>query len=248
MTITPAGEDCVPRQVATRCLVTALASILLAVGLLLPAVASARSSTHSAASAAPECTNIHMKVLPQSSFRTSYHYVRHLRAAEKAVLCLTNAERTGRGEPLAVNEQGRGPLAKNAELSAAARSHARSAVAQKWWSAGRDPHTNPRTGSTPASRIGEAGYCRGGALVAEKENTYTGYGPRAATPFRAVKAWMQSDSFRANILDPGFEDLGAGVSYGNANSAPRPVARKRHSATYVLNFGRCLRPELPFPL
>ncbi|HEX2431825.1 MAG TPA: CAP domain-containing protein, partial [Aestuariivirgaceae bacterium] len=72
-------------------------------------------------------------------------------AAEAAVLCLINEQRAANGSP---------PLTLNLRLRAAARQHANDARTIKWWAGGGSKiHVNPITGSKPADRIKDAGYC-----------------------------------------------------------------------------------------
>jgi uncharacterized protein YkwD len=143
-------------------------------------------------------------------------------AAEAAVLCLTNLERA---------KAGVAALAPHGHtLGVAARGHAAAAVANPWWD-GRDPHRNPYTGSTAASRISAAGYCRAPKQYWVAENAYVG-GP---TPQDAVTWWMNSPGHRANILNPNHHDSGVGVVRGSADPRNRGLA-----GTFVQTFGGCI--------
>jgi uncharacterized protein YkwD len=150
--------------------------------------------------------------------------------AEAAVFCLTNRERV---------TLGLSPLRRNSSLAAAARQHARAAVALKWWLEGANSHVNPWTGSTPSSRMRDEGYCLGAGSWSVRENTYWGNrnGPGAAAPTaaQAVKWWMSSlRGHRANILGD-VRELGVGVVLG----APRPLDPPVRAATFVQDFGKC---------
>jgi len=84
--------------------------------------------------------------------------------AEAAVLCLINEQRAIVNVP---------PLTLNLKLRAAARQQAKDAATIKWWAGGGSKiHTNPITGSTPQSRIKDAGYCPGEAAPPTGENAY----------------------------------------------------------------------------
>src|SRR5258708_4389146 len=88
---------------------------------------------------------------------------------EGVILCLVNDERTCGGLPA---------LKRNLNLDRAAKWHAIAAKDQKWWVKGADSHTNPKTGSTPESRMKSARYCwdRMGPVreVYYSENTFNG--------------------------------------------------------------------------
>jgi uncharacterized protein YkwD len=99
-------------------------------------------------------------------------------AAEEAVLCLVNEKRAFAGVPA---------LTLNLKLQTAARQHARDAATIKWWPEGGGSviHTNPTTGSTPQSRIKDAGYCPGEATPPVSENGYDNwYKETRTTGFR----------------------------------------------------------------
>ena len=145
----------------------------------------------------------------------------------RAVTCLINAERTSRGLPA---------LATDASLSTAALMHASEAGRLKWWVSGADPHVNPQTGSTIASRLNEQRYCPSGARRFS-EIAYTWAGDEA-TPVGAVNWWMNISTFghREAILDPAVKELGVGAS---RQVADRNVALQSKMGTYVVNFGAC---------
>jgi uncharacterized protein YkwD len=145
--------------------------------------------------------------------------------ARAAVLCLTNGERTSMNLPA---------LTVNSSLARAASGHAADAGRQRWWFGGASPHVNPKTGSTPESRVRAAGYCPNPISWSFSENTYWGTGD-ASTPAAAVRWWMNSPGHRANILDPAKREIGIGFVAKPA----APTSRRERVGTYVQNFGFC---------
>ncbi|MER5699232.1 CAP domain-containing protein [Streptomyces mirabilis] len=152
-----------------------------------------------------------------------------------ATVCLIQAERANRGLPPishTVSLRGMRPQA----LPMAAKSLVEAAVTLKWWGPGKDNHTNPQTGSTPQSRIKDAGYCPN-STPPTGEITYTGAG-NGGTPRAAVNAWMNS---------PGHRDIILGTVWNNYGIADRPdVADKAYigqsgGGSYVMDFGYCPR-------
>jgi uncharacterized protein YkwD len=89
-------------------------------------------------------------------------------------------------------------------------------------------HVSP-TGSTLGSRIRDAGYARGARSWSGGETIAFGTGG-AATPAAIVALWMSSPPHRAEILDPGFRQVGIGV-------AVRTPTGER-GATVTADFGR----------
>ncbi|MEU9145469.1 CAP domain-containing protein [Streptomyces sp. NPDC048349] len=112
--------------------------------------------------------------------------------SESAVLALVNKERAAAGC---------GPLAANAQLTAAARAYsdtmARSGVMS---------HTGP-DGSTMTTRVEAAGY--GWSRLGE--NIARGQADADAV----MNAWMNSPGHRANILNCAFREIGIGVHKGD---------------------------------
>ncbi|MFE1559122.1 CAP domain-containing protein [Streptomyces sp. NPDC058734] len=149
-------------------------------------------------------------------------------AERDAVLCLINAQRAQRGLPA---------LTANTAMTNAARQHAGAAVQLKWWGPWKDSHTDPRTGSTPQSRVMAAGYCPDPRSWAVSEITYNGWGG-SGTPNSAVKWWMNSPGHRAIILDASLRDFGGWAQPGAADPAG---AVSTGAGTYVVDFGRCQR-------
>ncbi|GAA4561261.1 CAP domain-containing protein [Planotetraspora kaengkrachanensis] len=147
---------------------------------------------------------------------------------DDAVQCLINEERAKAGLPA---------LTRNHVLSGAALSHARAAVNQKWWGPGADSHTNPLTGSTPASRITDAKYCPKPISWAWAETTYTGWGGQG-TPRAAVHWWVyvSTAGHREIILSPSLTEMGVQGEAGAADAAGKGASG---GGTYVVDFGRC---------
>jgi hypothetical protein len=115
---------------------------------------------------------------------------------ERAVLALTNAERT---------RHGLSPLQHEETLGAIARSHSADMLRRNFFD-----HTNP-DGDGPGDRI--AKHHR--RLIGEGgENVWagSGYGPERLAE-QIVSDWMHSPGHRANILGREFTHLGVGVVY-----------------------------------
>jgi len=135
-----------------------------------------------------------------------------------ATLCLINDERTSRG--LA-------PLTSSRPLREAAQRYSRLMVRERFFG-----HVSPG-GSTLTSRVRrQTAYLRGARSWALGENIAWGSGT-LGSPARIVTAWMGSPDHRANILKPGFRNIGIGI----ADGAPRPT-RGLDAATYTTDFGR----------
>jgi uncharacterized protein YkwD len=160
-------------------------------------------------------------------------------AAEEAVLCLINEQRTANGVPT---------LNLNLKLQAAARLHAQDANVIRWWAGGGSKvHTNPVTGSTPKSRIREAGYCLGEVEPPTNENCYFGFFrggvefQGSTTPRAAVTIWMNSQGHRATLLDPVFRESGVAVVLGIAEKGT-DADNADGGAIFVQTFGGCAVP------
>ena len=138
--------------------------------------------------------------------------------ARRAVLCLLNRERAGRGLR---------PLRSNRRLRAAAARHSHSMARHNFFD-----HTSP-TGSTMSARIKGSGYTRRARSWSIGENIAWGSGGYA-TPRQIVRSWMRSPGHRANILNGGFREIGIGVAVGT----PMRVAASSGGATYTTDFGR----------
>ena len=157
-------------------------------------------------------------------------------AAEEAVLCLINEQRTANGLPA---------LTFNWKLQAAARQHAQDANAIKWWAGGGSQvHINPVTGSTPQSRIGAAGYCPGEVGPPTNENCYFAWYQGGVewqggiTPHAAVTWWMNSQGHRDTLLNPGYRESGIAVVLGIAEQGTGADGADG-GAIFVQTFGGC---------
>jgi uncharacterized protein YkwD len=134
-----------------------------------------------------------------------------------ATLCLLNAQRRAHGLQ---------KLRANGRLRHAAAPYARLMVSRGFFS-----HDGP-DGSTPQSRIQSTHYLDGARVWSIGENIAWGTGS-LATPRSIVRSWMNSPGHRANILNPGFRDIGIGI----ANGAPVPLRGAARGATYATDFG-----------
>ena len=104
------------------------------------------------------CPDTDTVPLPRSAFPAdsggTASYLQNSTGVKAAVLCLVNAERAAQGIPALIKYTWlRGTPTG---LGGAAGQHADEAASRPWWGPGKDPHTNPYTGSTPASRIASA--------------------------------------------------------------------------------------------
>lgn len=135
------------------------------------------------------------------------------RAAERATLCLLNAER---------REAGLRPLRRDRALRRAALLHSRDMVERRYLE-----HRSP-DGLEAHDRIVRAGYRlrRGGFSTGENLATGT---VGADSPAVIVDGWMHSRGHRRNILRRGFEEIGIGI-------VPRDTDGEE-GATYTTTFG-----------
>lgn len=114
--------------------------------------------------------------------------------AEKATLCLINAQRRKRDLK---------PMRNSSALQRAAAKHSADMVARDFFD-----HVNP-DGKNQADRGAAEGY-RGGV----GENIFTGTGS-GVTPRVAVRWWMKSAGHRKNILTKAYRDAGLGIAIGS---------------------------------
>ena len=128
------------------------------------------------------------------------------------ILCLLNLER---------QKYGLQPLREEVHLDQAAQVQSDDIAARHYFA-----HVNP-DGRTPADRIAAAGYPPSSLTG---ENILWGE-EREGTPVRAVDSWMHSPGHRANILRPGFTEIGIGITRG----APQTV--RGRAAIYATTFG-----------
>lgn len=136
-----------------------------------------------------------------------------LRRAERATLCLLNAERRARGL---------GRLSAEPALRRAAVRHSQDMVERGFFE-----HENP-DGLGPHERIVRAGYELRSTGFSTGENLGTAQ-PGADTPAAIVQGWMRSRGHRRNILRPGFEEIGIGIVPRYEGGGP--------GATYTTTFG-----------
>jgi len=100
--------------------------------------------------------------------------------------------------------QGLAPLRQVPELMRSAALHSQDMASHDFMG-----HTGS-DGSTPGDRMHRAGY----DWHTYGENVAAGYG----SPASVVAGWMASPGHRANILNPSFEDVGAGYCFGNESA------------------------------
>jgi uncharacterized protein YkwD len=137
-----------------------------------------------------------------------------MRSYVRATRCLLNAQRAANGLPA---------LRVDRRLAGAARSHSGDMVRRRYFD-----HVSP-TGSTLGSRIREAGYARGARSWSGGETIAYATGG-AGTPAGIVALWMSSPPHRAEILDPGFRQVGIGLAVHT------PTGQR--GATVTADFGR----------
>lgn len=113
----------------------------------------------------------------------------HQEGLEDAVVRIVNAERARAGLP---------PLRTDERLRSAARAHCEDMARRDFCA-----HDNP-DGLTPVDRMRAAGYPRPAA-----ENVARGQD----TPHKVMRDWMNSPGHRANVLNPDFATIGAGVCF-----------------------------------
>jgi uncharacterized protein YkwD len=131
-----------------------------------------------------------------------------------AVLCLHNKIRAEHDLPA---------LRENKRLRKAALGHSKDMVGDRFFE-----HTTPE-GVTMVDRILKAKYVREDEGWILGENLAWGTGS-LGTPRGAVDAWMDSPGHRANLLKPGYREMGVGVAIGV------PVSDAA-GATYTVDFG-----------
>ncbi|WP_433761836.1 CAP domain-containing protein [Nocardia sp. CA-135398] len=205
------------------------------------------------AAAAPDCAHADDPVIPpdkaptgnsgsRSRLRDLFPDLAYRHEIEKAVLCLTNAERTQRGIPA---------LEWNMVLVDSAEKYGADADRLNWWVGSTKQetvkwHIHPETPRTTADddqeatvqvgkRVAAAQPCgRGKTLAHWAENTAWGTGNRS-TARAIVNDWMHSDTHRANILDKDSTMVGPGAVYGLAQPGTAPD----QAGLYVQHFASC---------
>jgi uncharacterized protein YkwD len=180
-------------------------------------VAKHKPHTHHSTPAAPVP---HDGVCPNAALRPDSADIAAIRTA---TLCLVNRERLSHGESA---------LKADGQLQAAAQGHSDDMAAGDYF------EHDGRGGSTPVSRMREAGYIfssRIGYAVGENIAWAT---LGLSTPQAIVAGWMSDVGHRANILEAKFRDTGIGVS-------PHPLSSLAHGqagAIYTQDFGRIILP------
>ena len=134
-------------------------------------------------------------------------------AVKAATLCLINAQRA---------KQGLQPLTENPLLQRAAELHSRDMAKRKFFE-----HQNP-DGVQPDARIVRQGY----PPILVGENLAWGETVKSS-PAVIVGMWMKSPGHRANILEPGYREIGIGLAY----DAPEPQPAPKQAAVYTTTFG-----------
>jgi uncharacterized protein YkwD len=142
--------------------------------------------------------------------QASLHFMR------SSVLCLVNRVRL---------QYGLRPLHYNPDLRNSADQHSMDMVVNGYFS-----HDGPG-GSTVGDRVGRSGYLARVSTYFIGENIGGGMGRDYGSPLGVFQAWMHSPEHRANILDTGFHDFGAGVALGF------PGSGRANTATYTLDLG-----------
>jgi uncharacterized protein YkwD len=120
-----------------------------------------------------------------------------------AITCLLNARRAAAG---------RRALTASDQLQRAAVRHSADMVFLGFFA-----HSGPGR-STMVRRLRSSGYIRRGFAWRVGENLAWGTGS-LGTPRSIVDGWMESPEHRANLLFPGFKDLGVGVVHGTPPSS-----------------------------
>ncbi len=146
----------------------------------------------------------------------------NLALARTAILCLINRRRA---------EDGEQPLIANADLEAAAESHAAECVADDYFA-----HVSP-SGETPVDRIRGTGYLpspEAGYVLGENLAWGTF---ELSTPQAIAQAWFASPPHLANILESQYRETGIGV----APAVPSSLGDGNPGATYAQEFGVVLQ-------
>jgi uncharacterized protein YkwD len=160
-----------------------------------------------AASRAPSRTCPGAALLPSA---------RNLAAVDAATLCLMESMRAA---------QRLGTLRSNGDLRTVAASQVANMVRRDYFADVRP------SGQTSFSLIAATRY-RAHASISTGQIIAWGIGANA-TPARIVAAWMASPSHRAIILTGDYRDIGVAA----LAVVPARFARRRHGATYAIEFG-----------
>jgi len=130
-----------------------------------------------------------------------------------ATLCLINAQRA---------RSGLQPLTENPMLQRAAELHSLDMATRDFFE-----HQNP-DGVQPDARIVRQGY----PPILVGENLAWGETVKSS-PAVIVSMWMKSPGHRANILEPGYREIGIGMAY----DAPEKQPVSKQAAIYTTTFG-----------
>jgi uncharacterized protein YkwD len=130
-----------------------------------------------------------------------------------ATLCLINAQRSRQQEA---------PLTENARLERAAVLHSLDMATRQYFE-----HVDP-DGVHPDARIVQQGY----PPILVGENLAWGETVKSS-PAVIVGMWMNSPGHRANILEPGYREIGIGMAYKAPEAQPVP----KQAAIYTTTFG-----------
>jgi uncharacterized protein YkwD len=162
----------------------------------------------------------HNGVCPNTALRPSSANLAEIRTA---TLCLVNRERLSHGL---------GALKPDEQLQQAAQGHSQDMAAGDYF------EHNGRGGSTPVSRMRQAGYIFSSHIGYAVGENIAWATLALSTPQAIVAGWMSDVGHRANILDVKFIETGVGVS-------PHPLASLAHGqpgAIYTQDFGRIILP------
>ena len=174
-------------------------------GLLCALVALALALTSAPARAAVPCANADMIANRDN-----------LRAFARAVVCLIDVERLQRG---------RRPFDIDSRLVLAGERHASDMVLRDYFS-----HFTP-AGNDMVERLRRVGYLPEGGDWMAGEVLAWGVFYRC-TPRATVDAWLASEPHKAALLDPAFQEAGAGAVLGN------PVRADDGGVTVAVELGR----------
>ena len=130
-----------------------------------------------------------------------------------ATLCLINAQRARQREQ---------PLTENLMLQRAAELHSLDMAKRKYFE-----HVDP-DGVHPDARIVQQGY----PPILVGENLAWGETVKSS-PAVIVSMWMKSPGHRANILEPGYREIGIGMAFEAPEAQPVP----KQAAIYTTTFG-----------
>jgi uncharacterized protein YkwD len=156
----------------------------LSLGVLAVTAALAAPSAHAGTASGPSCKGADVPATAQSAAAT-----------RSAIACLVDAARVERNLPV---------LKTNARLQTAAQRFARTLDPAKPLT-----HAGPG-GSTPLSRIADAGYARGGSGFSAAETLGRSKGS-LATPSTRVRKWLAAAATRKLLLSAKYRDVGVGV-------------------------------------